>query len=620
MRVFRTLGGKAIIKETDPLATQARILSWPPGRRCVPYMESGRQRWLSRTLNISGDLSGCNGPCPGTPLIDGDPSAALAIEGRVLCGMLAPPSSFTGSMPLFLQAAYGSKRDDIQYDWNGRVSIAGVIFGHDYTYSSILYRDAENQYWVLVLDRLQSATIQRWTPCDSRFGFENDNDIAYGLAWLKPQGDPVSLECDGVLNAAGQTVHYGWHATRAGTEGHIVLLNGSANNEYKGPKLCKYELTDSAVAQNEGETWDEYLLRRFAVTFSVLEQHSHTSVAISMVVPTYSTEEDATGKLVQETGLNPSVSEPPQTISDAPLYCRYTAADVLEVVRFSQFIGEQRTLDFQDIACDDCVTQSDLYGGRFAHLSFDPVTSFSDEADLGEIGMAQGYYYVGSDEDWDGGTWYELTEHEQKISWRYPKPTGNPPPFTDGCGHGGQFYTNYFYQWTITSDLHQKKHVLILPEGNHESILIFELITHRKGANTGAGSGMYDSVGTKDWVKYTRNLHYFPDDGAPQILDTIEYEDGEDWEDTFTCLLGVVGVQGPFTDLDETDIYINLDIGQYLALVPFSWPDPIYVDSISDRRSFNLGHRNAWLVPDKSIERHDGYDDLVADACFVGKS
>lgn len=617
MRVFRTLGGKAIIKETDPLATQARILRWPPGRRCVPYMESGRQRWLSGTLDISDDLTGCNGPCPGTPLANGDPSAALAIDGRAQCCAKAPPSSFTGSMPEFIQSVYGSKRDDVAYDWNGRISIAGVTFGHDYTHSSILYLDDSNQYWVLTLDRMQAATIQKWKPCNTSFGFENDNDIAYGLAWLTPDGEAISLECDGVLNAAGQTVHYGWHATKSGTEGHIVLLNGSANNEYKGPKLCRYELSDSAVAQNDGETWEAYLQRRFLITFSVLEQHNHTSVAISIVVPTYSSEEEAQGKLILETGLAPSVSEPPQTISDAPLYCRYTADDVLEVVRFSQFIGEQNFLELQDYACDDCVTQNDLISGRFSCLSFGPVVGFSDEADLGEITLAQGFHYVGSDGDWNGGTWEGLTDREQALAFQYSRLSGTPP-FTDLCGHEGQDTTNYFKQWTTMSDMRSIEHVLILPEGAHEALLIFELETTRKTANTGGPAD--DTVGTTDWVQYVRRLHYFPDDGEAQILDTLEHEDGEDYEVTFDCLGGVVGLQDPLPPIDETDIYIDLDIGQYFALIPFSWPDPIYVDSISDRRSFNLGHRNSWLVPDKSIERHDGYDDLVADACFVGKS
>ena len=615
MRVFRTLGGKAIIKETDPLATQARILSWPPGRRCVPYMESGRQRWLSGTLDISGDLSGCNGPCPGTPLADGDPSAALAKDGRALCCEKAPPSAFTGSMPKFIESVYGSKRDDVAYDWNGRISIAGVTFGHDYTHSSILYRDADNQYWVLALDRLQAATIQKWKPCNTGFGFENDNDIAYGLAWLTPDGDAISLECDGALQGAGQPVHYGWHATKSGTEGHIVLLNGAFNNEYKGPKLCKYELSDAAVSRNEGEAWDAYVLRRFSVTFSIIEQHNHTSIRVAMAVPTYSTEEEAVGKLVQEVGLNPSVADPPQEIALAPLYCRYTSEDVLEVVRFSQDFSEQTIPSDLEFACDDCVGNTEPIHGNYAGLSFGDVDIFSSIDDLGTISLLQGYNYVGSDADWGSGrTWEDLSEHEKDLAVLVPV---NPPGSSDSCGHTAQEYTHYFKHWTSYWEVFWKEHVLIIPEGNHESLLIYEIIGTRKGANTKGPAD--DTVGSSDWVHYTRRLHYFPDDGAQQLLDELEFEDGTEYGE-IDCLLGVQGGPDELTPIDETTVYTDLDVGQYFALLPFSWPDPIYVDLLSDRRSFNMNHRNSWLVPDKSIERHEGYDELVADACFVGKS
>lgn len=624
MFVFKTVGGKARIKETDSLATQARILRWPGGVRCLDYCETGRQRWENDTIDISSDLTGiCNGqPCPADPIQDGDLSLCFAVDDAAQIRRFCPPSAYTGGMRRMIQAILGSKRTDLSYSFGGEISIAGVLFGHSYTNSSILYTDADGAYWVLAINVMAGATLQRWAPCKEVTFATGSVKQAYELALAKPKHDPVALSCTGAIYGAGYSIANGWHATNQGDIGHIVLHGGTygEDHDYRGSKLCRYELADSAEAQEPGESWEDYIARRFALTFSIIEQAENIleGIAIPVAGPTTSEEPEAEGKLkFLDTAAPAGVMYPEHAATDAPFYCRYTDDDTLDVVRFTQVIGEARSLEAPAPGCDDCLTDGDIAGGQFSHLSFGPVSAFASEDDLGTISLAEGYNYVGSDGDWNGGTWEGLSDHEQAISWTESRI--GPPPFTDTCGHEGDEHTNYFWQTTYFTDSHQKKHIFIVPEGNHESFLILELDIQRKQANTGAHNTGID-LGIKDWIHYTRRLYYFPDDGEDQLLDEIEHEEGEDYSGSFDCLVGVVGVQDELTPIDETEIYTDLALGQYLTLPVYKWPTTLYVDMISDRESVNLGHRNSWFVPDQSIERHDGYDNIVADGVFTGAS
>lgn len=512
MRVFRTLGGKAIIKETDPLATQARILSWPPGRRCVPYMESGRQRWLSGTLDISGDLSGCNGPCPGTPLANGDPSAALAVQGAATLRELAPPSGFTGKLHLMVQALYGTKRTDMQSAGNGEIMVSDVLFGHSWEQSTILYTDADGVYWLLQLGGMETATIQKWAPCSEAFDASTPINEAYRLSLCKPSGVEVALSCTGTESDIGEPFANGWHATSGGEAGHIVVVESvmveGDEHEFLKTRLCSFVLSDSGDQQGEGQSWEEYVESRFSVDFSVVYETDLFRIWYLWRIqrPNYQTGLHST-VLRDGTGAGGDIVT---DVSDAPIYCIYDASDTLSVVSYSfsmenLFVEVETNWPFCGAGDGSRAeyTHKNISGGFSLNGYAPPDTAGGqlfreyEKRELTNLGGSGTDCDVGLRSDDLAATACEdgaMAEWDSFYGAHYPTPCfegGSWVPAAEwGCGT---------YERTYLEDTkkHYSQQILLIPFGHHEAVHLhaleatscfrsglFELSTHQPVAVT----------------------------------------------------------------------------------------------------------------------------------------
>lgn len=493
MRVFRTLGGKAIIKETDPLATQARILSWPPGRRCVPYMESGRQRWLSGTLDISDDLTGCNGPCPGTPLANGDPSAALAVQGAATLRELAPPSGFTGKLHLMVQAMYGTKRTDMQSAGDGEIMVSDVLFGHSWEQSTVLYTDESGEYWLLQLGGMETATIQKWVPnkCGLAFDAATIDSEAYRLATLMPSGGEVAIGCTDGRDDIGEPFAYGWHAARQGNAGHVVTVESvmveGDEHELLRTRLCGFILQDSGAVQEEGQSWEDYVYARFSVAFEVVTETDPFRIWYlwRIQIPNFQSGLNAT-VLRDGTGAGIDLVT---VIEDAPLYCRYDSDDVLSVVTYS-FDFETAYTEVDTNWPVSCLgegthieyTHKNIAGGFFLE-EYEPPDTAAGKAFSSYEG------HTGSDET--GGSWSawlnygldvadyaEMACEEGAVS-AYDDFIGS---LSGNCTPGSEYIPKIqlVTGTRIDSFLYQtKKHyvqqILMIPFGNHEAVHLHAL-------------------------------------------------------------------------------------------------------------------------------------------------
>lgn len=469
--------------------------------RCKNYVESGRQRWEDYTvspghIDISSNITGKNGS-PGSPISSGISKVlSCSKPGQALCfgeqfhkkelRYSTPPSSFTGKLHLFFQALYGSKRLDISYGDHASASVAGVSFTHEFSRSSILYTDDAEQYWVLQIVGVESATIQLWRPeCRRRVADTTEiGEEAYRLWSLLPAGEAVSIPCTGTESVLegmnGFTPCFnGWHATQKGDVGHIVVHGGVEEPGGSQSRLYKFELTDTKANRTPTQTLAEYIASRFSVTFTKVEQTLAviTSYVNSVWVPSYLT---GRMKLGNERGTTFVAQD------NAPVYCRYRSDDTLDIIRY---FSEQGTAPEDedpegDISCGmgtDCWCwlsghglDQDVGTAGFVIGSIGPVETLSKEVkhcDLVEMIADGGTEFRPGPTEYEFGSIQEFHSMCEEL----PGAEGTDCEFTYW---GYRAVAQMGHTKTIDSTRHsflKRNQALVIPFYNHESFLVVEM-------------------------------------------------------------------------------------------------------------------------------------------------
>ena len=238
---------------------------------------------LELKTSSSGGLSPLDLPFGGTPVTDGMESRSIgcaevdksdtvyfsddiSLTGTGLCPiglqkkkytvLKIAPSLFTGKLKLFIQAMYGSTRDDYM-DMDMILAIVGINYGTTFINpiglsSTWLYTSARREYFLcnyygtaviltplkLTGSALKFAQILANHPRKDDFDFATRLE-AYILAYAVP--DPyntIRIEIP-VATVKGSPISYGWHTNWRGDEAHIVTIyadvptNRYYSNQYK---------------------------------------------------------------------------------------------------------------------------------------------------------------------------------------------------------------------------------------------------------------------------------------------------------------------------------------------------------------------------------------------------
>lgn len=604
-RVVLSSGATATLRRAfgHETITLDRSSIFTPEEACIPYMESGRQRWETGTIDISDDLLGiCNGPCPGRPLNDGDPSAALAVAGAATLRELSPPSGFTGKLHFMVQALYGSKRTDMQYTGNGEIMVADVLLGHSWEQSTILYTDANGAYWLLQLGGMETATIQKWAPCSEMFDASTPVSEAYRLSLCRPFRGEVALSCTGTQTGIGEPIANGWHSPQAGNEGRIVLNNLIVEDEtlYNQTRLCSFALNDNGSIWDGQQTWDDYVSGRFDIVFDVVIESDLfvLSNEFRIWVPDYYEDRQKPAGLVAGAAT---------LVTDAPIYCAYKGNDDLEVYSYSVFslVSE----DQEDGSESYCSLPFGACSSIVNTITLDIGNGFSI---LGASSPSNEISFIGA------GSWTTVDFDG----------THDPP---EGSGYTDYSWGTHAEQENGVSVNFSHAQAFIVPFGNHESIHLWNLdkkegehngvITTKtdyesfvssgtcfKGFHTpGGGTTSYQYMQLR-LHEFTRICKRYSRFDLGEIYQELSESEGTA-DLSGGCGSFVEGIE------DEPSLdYYQDEMEDYLS------PSSTNAPKIVDRESYHFGHDLAWFTGDKSVEAHDGYDSFVDDGCFVGAS
>lgn len=171
------------------------------------------------------------------------------IRNKKLCQLYAPPSSFTGKMRLFIQALYGSKREDYLgamtagqqpfvkidtgfRDQNGKIEYAFINSGLP---TSGLYKDPSDKYWLVDVDSnrvdvrpMKSSLYGKKLKVKMKESEALAPDIAdleeaYLLASLKPSHE-VSQIYGSTIPTGFAPLAYGWKFNNKGDRCSIVVV------------------------------------------------------------------------------------------------------------------------------------------------------------------------------------------------------------------------------------------------------------------------------------------------------------------------------------------------------------------------------------------------------------
>jgi hypothetical protein len=238
---------------------------------------------LELKTSSSGGTAELDKPFKGTPVVDGMESRSIgcaeidksgtvyfsdeiSLTGVGLCPiglqkkkytvLKIAPSLFTGKLKLYIQAMYGSTRDDYM-DMELMLAINGILYGTTFINpmglsSTWLYTSARREYFLcnyygtaLILTPLKLtgpalgfATILANHPRKDDFDFATRIE-AYILAYATP--DPfntIHIEIT-AATVRGVPISYGWHSNWRGDEAHMVTIyadtptNRYYSNQYK---------------------------------------------------------------------------------------------------------------------------------------------------------------------------------------------------------------------------------------------------------------------------------------------------------------------------------------------------------------------------------------------------
>jgi len=644
---------------------------------CKKYVESGRQWWGPLDtdrgyIQISTDIEGSNGPASPAQAISEGLSLALGcktpsnqsacnteVYAKKVVRKTTPASSFTGKLAKLIQCVYGTKRTDISSIDPASLILAGVELTHTFSRSSILYTDAKKNYWMLQIIGLESASIQAWTsPCNSNIDTVEYGKEAYHLFSLIPKSSVFSILCSGTeeLLETHRPMTNGWHATQRGDVGHICLIGAPTGGLYK------YELSDSGIAKQPGQTDEEYIASRFSITFSNVASEQFTSLAgLDRVLIPYYTEDclQLGATVTSATNLNHTFVQP-----SFPIYCRYRLDDTLDVIYY-EAVAEAEQADVDHTGIDSCsslsCTQAITYGHNgvtsgFTIASISPktypnkVTKEYIQLER-EVGGGRGwkYYVYGLGCDMDDPILDKFTEMVERGC-----------AFID-VGVYISDTTDTRKEGTLVQDTVGGQ-ALVIPFYAHESFSIFELgidktylqtsfdqytgayITEAKFMSRTceetinvegfvsnyyyADDNPHDEHENTDWnFHYSLKGTYFPHVGDVQEIVDFDAAYGGTPVTSLSCGDQASGTEAPgswFFVLYCPDNQNPLceDAPFYNSL--FSLSTTIggkYVfPKIAVLESYQFGHTNGYFDEDKEYTIHRGYQEFREECAFTGKS
>lgn len=270
-----------------------------------------------------------------------------------------PASLYSGKLRLMVQAAYGSKRNDLVAEAAGneyRLNFAGVTLYHGYSSSHGLYTDNAGEYWLFYLSN-SGATVRPVTgTCLADvlplLGASTEEKIVqegFILATARI-GAETTLTVSGAPESDyGSQLDYGWHFTWTGDEASAVLIHANPDwepapslaNTWWLSSLWTASLTDNdpnSVLRGNFSTQEAYLKWRFSWTYAIQGSGEvDFSMHESDLVWTRRTSDGLMG--IEDFGWSCACLPTPcngHDCTDAPLYCFYDENDDLSVVEYSK--------------------------------------------------------------------------------------------------------------------------------------------------------------------------------------------------------------------------------------------------------------------------------------------
>ena len=515
---------------------------------------------------------------------------------------------------------------------------------------------------------LESASIQAWTsPCNSNIDTVEYGKEAYHLFSLIPKSSVFSILCSGTeeLLETHRPMTNGWHATQRGDVGHICLIGAPTGGLYK------YELSDSGIAKQPGQTDEEYIASRFSITFSNVASEQFTSLAgLDRVLIPYYTEDclQLGATVIDATDLNHTFVQP-----SFPIYCRYRLDDTLDVVYY-EAVAEAEQADVDHTGIDSCsslsCTQAITYGhsgvtSGFTFASISPKT-YPNKVTKGYIQLER--------EVLGGGSWIPVAGGGCRDLWEVIGPEWHQWANEEGCAFISiEVYVSPTTDTVTGGSLLQDTvggQALIIPFYSHESFSIFDLEIEKTYLETHyreyAGSFM------SEWKMYTENCPapnptrfdsgqhetFFYNDILGQGNIPIVDHENKDWSFHYS-LKGTyfphVGDVQEIVDFDAAyggTPVTSLSCGDQASGTedPGSWffvlycPDnqnPLCEDApfynslfslsttiggkhvfpkIAVLESYQFGHTNGYFDEDKEYTIHRGYQEFREECAFTGKS